>query len=159
MYCFRNYFPKTEEEIQWIRNPFEEDYLKKLKISSSEENSLIELSCDQTLKSSFKVTSLIPFWIKVRHEYPAIAGIALRHLMVFSTTYLCERAFSTFVYLKNKYRNKLNVESDLRLKLSSFNPDIDFLMADKQCQKSHWVFCKLFPLVFISFLKKYSPDN
>ncbi|VVC29106.1 Hypothetical protein CINCED_3A021613 [Cinara cedri] len=24
----RNYFPKIEEEIQWIRNPFEEDYSK-----------------------------------------------------------------------------------------------------------------------------------
>ncbi|KAL4154123.1 hypothetical protein QTP88_001956 [Uroleucon formosanum] len=34
----RNYFPKIEEEIQWIRNPFEEDYLKKLKISASEED-------------------------------------------------------------------------------------------------------------------------
>lgn len=134
---FRNYFPKIEGEIQWIRNPFEEDYLKKLKISSSEEDSLIELSCDQTLKSFFKTTPLVPFWINVRQEYPAIAKIALRHLMGFSTTYLCERAFSTLLFLKNKYRNKLNVDSDLRLKLSSFNPDIDSLVGDKQCQKSH----------------------
>lgn len=134
---FRKYFPKMEDEILWIRNPFEEDYLKTLKMSSSEEESLIELSCDQTLKSFFKTTPLVPFWIKLRQEYPAIAKIALKHLMGFSTTYLCERAFSTLVFLKNKYRNKLDVESDLRLKLSSFNPDIDSLVGDKQCQKSH----------------------
>lgn len=67
--------------------------LKKIKVSFSKENLLIELSCNQALKSSFKATSLVPLWINVRHEYLAIAGIALRHLIVFSTTYLCERAF------------------------------------------------------------------
>lgn len=95
------------------------------------------MSCDQTLKSYFKSTQLVQFWLNVRKDYPAIAKIALRNLMSFSTTYLCERAFSTLIYLKNKYRNKLNVESDLRLKLTSFNPDIDFLVKNKQCQRSH----------------------
>ncbi|XP_054713545.1 zinc finger BED domain-containing protein 5-like [Uloborus diversus] len=134
---FRHFFPKIEDEIQWIRNPFEENYLSKLKLSSSEEDSLIELSCHQSLKSLFKTTPLVPFWINARQEYPVIAKIALSHLMGFSTTYLCKRAFSTLVFLKNKYRNKLNVESDLRLKLSRFNPDIESLVEDKQCQKSH----------------------
>ncbi len=134
---FRNYFPQIEGEIQWIRNPFDEDYLKKVNMAPTEEDSLIELSCDQDLKSSFRTTPLILFWINVRKDYPAISIIALRQLMGFSTTYLCERAFSTLVYLKNKYRNKLNVESDLRLKLSSFDPDIHAIVGDKQCQKSH----------------------
>jgi len=110
-----------------------------LKISASEEDSLIEMSCDQTLKSYFKSTQLVPFWLNVRKDYPAIAKIALRNLMGFSTTYLCERAFSTSIYLKNKYRNKLNVEGDLRLKLTNFNPDIDFLVKNKVCQKSHQI--------------------
>ncbi|KAK9887371.1 hypothetical protein WA026_022041 [Henosepilachna vigintioctopunctata] len=95
-----------EDEILWIRNPFEEEYLKKLKMSSSEEDSSFELSCDQILKSFLK-TSLVPFWIKLRQEYPAIAKIALKHLM----------GFSTLVFLKNKYGNKLDVERDSRLKL------------------------------------------
>lgn len=120
-----------------IRNPFDEENLKNTNMPSSEEDSLIELSCDQDLKSSFKTTPLILFWMNVRKDYPAISRTALRQLMGFSTTYLCERAFSTLVYLKNKYRNKLNVESDLRLKLSSFVPEIDSLVQDKQCQKSH----------------------
>ncbi|GBM73331.1 hypothetical protein AVEN_258875-1 [Araneus ventricosus] len=33
--------------------------------------------------------------------------------------------------LKPKYRNRLNVESDLRLNLSSFNLDMDSLVEDK----------------------------
>ena len=71
---------------------------------------------------------LTTFWMEARTEYPTISVTALRFLMVFTTTYLCERTFSTLVFLKNKYRNQLNVESDLRLKTSSFNPDIDVLV-------------------------------
>lgn len=82
------------------------------------------------IKSSFKSTPLIPFWINVRKDYPAISKIAMRQLLGFSSTNLCERAFSTLVYFKNKYRNQLNVESDLSLKLSSFDPDIDALVRD-----------------------------
>lgn len=57
--------------------------------------------------------------------------------MGFSTTYLSERAFPTLIFFKNKFRNKLNAENNLRLKLSNFNPDIDFLVENKQFQKSH----------------------
>lgn len=77
------------------------------------------------------------------------AKIAPRHLTGFSTTHLCERAFSTF--LKNKYRNKLNFESNLRLKLSSFKPDFDSSAADKPCQRSYWVYFN-FDHLFLSFL-------
>jgi len=48
------------------------------------------------------------------------------------------------VILQNKYRNKLNVEIDLRLQLYSFNPEIDSLSGDKQCEKSNLI--KLFNL-------------
>jgi hypothetical protein len=109
-----------------------------VQLSTSEEDSLTELSCDLALKSAFKETSLIPFWIKTRGEYPVLSKMALKELMGFSTTYLCERAFSTMVYLKNKYRNRLCVKSDLRLKLSTFNPDIESLINNKhQLHKSH----------------------
>jgi len=79
----------------------------------------------------------VPFWLDVRQDYPAIGKIALGNLMSFSTTHLCECAFSKLIFSKNKHKNKPNVESDLRLKLSSFNPDTDSLVEDKQRQKSH----------------------
>lgn len=137
--CFRSYFPRIPDELLWIRNPFVEDNLKKLKLSASEEDSLMELSCDSSLKTFFKDSSLIPFWIKIKGEYRVLANIALKELMGFTTTYLCERAFSSLVFLKNKYRNKLCVENDLRLKLTSFNPDIESIIntKTKQYHKSH----------------------
>lgn len=48
-------------------------------------------------------------------------------LMPFATTYLCETGFSALVALKTKYRNKLDVGPDLRLKLTSIQPDIKTL--------------------------------
>lgn len=34
----------------------------------------------------------------------------------------CEKGFSTHVYIKNKYRNRLQVVADLRNRLSNMNP-------------------------------------
>ncbi len=53
-------------------------------------------------------------------------------LMTFATTYMCEVGFSMLVALKTKYRNALSVESDLHLKLTSIQPDIKSLTAEKQ---------------------------
>lgn len=121
----------------WKRNPFDDENLKQLKLSSAEEDKLIELSCDSALKSVFKDSNLMSFWIKVKEEYPEISKIALKELMPFTTTYLCERSFSSLTFLKNKYRNRLCVESDLRLKISTIHPDIESIVRIKQCHKPH----------------------
>lgn len=42
-----------------------------------------------------------------------------------------------YAELYNKYRNKLYMKSDLRLRLDSFIPDIDPSVEDKFSQKSH----------------------
>ena len=57
---------------------------------------------------------------------------------------------SSLVFLKNKFRNKLCVESDLRLKLTSFNPEIDFLVSAKQCHKLHWLSSLSLTLLFVT---------
>jgi hypothetical protein len=83
----------------------------------------------------------MPFWLNVRQDYPAIAKITLGNLIgCHLKTHQCERAFSILIFFKNKYRNKLNVKSDFRLKLCNFYPvnlDTDSLVEDKQRQKSH----------------------
>ena len=43
----------------------------------------------------FEITShLHTFWIKVKAEYPEIATKALKSLLPFPTSYLCEAGFS-----------------------------------------------------------------
>ena len=68
----------------------------------------------------------------VYSEYTDLSNKALMFLMPFATTYLCENGFSALVALKTKYRNKLDVEPDLRLKLTSIQPDIKALTAAMQ---------------------------
>lgn len=134
----RRYFPAIDEGKKWIQNPFHDENLKKAsELTPAQEDILTELSCDSVMKNVFREKNLVSFWMEARSDYASLSKEAMNFLMIFTTTYLCERSFSTLVFLKNKYRNKLDVESDLRLKLSSFEPDIDSLVQNKQCQKSH----------------------
>jgi len=90
-----------------------------------EGDSLVEMSTDTSLKMQFNQKSLDNFLLHVRKDYPQLSSKALKVLIPFPTTYLCEKAFSALVYIKNKFRNRLeNVESELRLKLSSIEPDV-----------------------------------
>ena len=43
------------------------------------------------------------------------------------------------VVMKTKYRNRLEIEKDMILALSSTEPRIGKLVAEKQAQPSHWL--------------------
>lgn len=134
----REYFPIPDVQCSWIENPFARHSEEALAaLSAKEQDSLMDLSFDTALKLIFSQKNLINFWLHVASEYPDLADRAVRFLMPFPTTYLCESGFSALVALKTKYRNKLNVEPDLRLRLSSIVPDIKHLVAAMQHQPSH----------------------
>ncbi|KAK4304824.1 hypothetical protein Pmani_020247 [Petrolisthes manimaculis] len=97
----------------------------------------MDLKNDSAAKDAFQNMELEEFWTLVRGTYPLLATNALRILVQFSSTYLCETGFSALVHLKTKARSKLEVEADLRCALSITPPDIEGLMKGKQCQKSH----------------------
>ena len=70
----------------------------------------------------------------------------MKILPPFLTTYLCEFGFSTFLLLKNKLRNKLDVKSDLRLALvQSIAHRFDMILIKKlsHLQVSNWTVLKL----------------
>ena len=77
------------------------------------------------------------FWFKRREEYGLISDRALKFLIPFSTSYLWDTGFSAMLAIKNKYRSKLELEPDLRLKLTLIKPDIVELCKSKQAQCSH----------------------
>lgn len=56
---------------------------------------------------------------------------SIQFLMPFVTTYTCEA-----VYLKNKYPNRLDVEPNLKIKLTSLPPNLK-LLCDDQHHPSH----------------------
>jgi len=84
---------------------------------------LIELKTDSSLEAAFENKSIIAFWITVKEEYSELSCKALNVLLPITITVLVERAFSTYTFIKNKYRNKVSVSSDLRVYLSSVEPN------------------------------------
>ena len=106
-------------------------------LSFEERDELINLSRDVTLASSMKTSTSDEFWCAQRKEYPKLADHAVRFLLPFSSTYLCEKGFSSMIYVKNKHRNRLQLADDLRLLLSNFESNFHSLIACKQAQGSH----------------------
>lgn len=134
---FRKYFPKRGEGENWIEDPFEKNNFKTATLTIQEKEQLIELSTDSSLKSEFKKKSLGHFWTSISDEYGSLSKKALQVLVPFTSTELVERAFSSYAFIKNKYRNKLNASPDLRLYLTTLEPDFQLLSTTKQAQGSH----------------------
>ena len=126
---FIRYFPDIDEKREawkFIRSPFQCEVGD---VSSEVQDEFLELKFNSTAKDDFKELDLGMFWVKYLSVYPLISHQALRILTMFGSTYLCEAAFSTLVVVKTKYRNRLNVEGDLRCALSGIQPRIQELVA------------------------------
>uniref|UniRef100_A0A8P4GAE8 DUF4371 domain-containing protein n=1 Tax=Dicentrarchus labrax TaxID=13489 RepID=A0A8P4GAE8_DICLA len=113
---FATYFKEDYRSFAWVRDPFEQ---------------LIELKSDSRLKEVFTSCPLSSFWAALMQEYPQLCDVALKILLPFASTYLCEAGFSKMTALKTKYRNRAQIEDDLRLCLS------EDLCKAKQAQVSH----------------------
>ena len=88
------YFPTVStENYKWVRNPFLPlDTYCILNLKKEEE--LIDIRNDGNIKLLHREMPLDEFWIKIQNEYPNIGEKTLVILLQFSTTYLCETAFS-----------------------------------------------------------------
>lgn len=89
------------------------------------------------LKRLFETSTLPLLWIKVMVEYPEIATTALKTLLPFPTSYLCEAGLSAVTATKTKLRSRLNISSTLWVSLSPITPRLDRLVAAKKAQGSH----------------------
>ena len=85
---------------------------------------------ERTLKLQHSELSLDTFWLCVGQEYPSLSESAMNVLIQFITSYLCELAFSSLTYIKNKLRQRLSVEQDLRVALSTIPPRINKLRSE-----------------------------
>ena len=61
----------------------------------------------------------------------------MKILIQFSTTHLCEKAFSSVTVIKNRYRSRLEIEAALRLAVTSLEPNLNILMSNRQQHPSH----------------------
>ncbi|XP_025419883.1 zinc finger BED domain-containing protein 5-like [Sipha flava] len=105
---FMKYFPEEMKLYYWIKDPLTEKPLSNF--TTTEEEQLIDISSDSSLRMQFSSYSLLGFWNNIKDEYPEVSNKALRILIPFATSYLCEAGFSAVAVLKSKYRSKLNVD-------------------------------------------------
>lgn len=136
---FEEYFPSRSDPRtgkQWMRDPFTTAETDST-LSSTLEDKLLELSCDGGLRARFSKMQLSEFWLACRGEYPQLSEMAVKMLLPFHSTYLCESGFSTLAATKTKYRNRLASENTMRVSLSSFPPRFDRLVSRRQAHPSH----------------------
>ena len=71
----------------------------------------IKLSTNGNLKLEFTNQPLSKFWINVQNAYTTLAREALKKLLAFAITYLCETGFSHYVLTKIKYAYRTEMQS------------------------------------------------
>lgn len=78
------------------------------------------------------------FWISMKTEYPELSEKAVKILLPFSTSYLCELGFSALTEIKSKKRERLlMVDQEMRVSLSVIEPRIEKLCSENKCNLSH----------------------
>jgi len=139
----KKYFPSLDvSSMDWVRNPFIDSAYETALFTTDEESELIDIKNDRGLKlqySTIKINvDVSSFWINLLHEYPKISRKAMNAILPFSTSYICEAAFSSMNAIKTKNRSQLkNLEDDMRVCLSTIRPRRNLIMKRKQSQISH----------------------
>jgi len=133
---FSEYFPNLNtRENQWVLNPFVTcaDFM-----TATEEESYIDLKNDMVHKVSFGDQELSTFWISLRHEYPELSEKAIKSLLPFGSSYLCELGFSALTEIKSKKRERLlMLDQEMRVCLSGIEPRLEKICSQKQSHPSH----------------------
>ncbi|KAL4135376.1 hypothetical protein QTP88_006990 [Uroleucon formosanum] len=85
------YFPDLDiSEYDWINDPFDKN-ISLTEFNLEEEEELAEIRNNRTLLSKYKNVPLNEFWIHVEKIHDKIGKKALKILLQFSTSYLCEQ--------------------------------------------------------------------
>lgn len=79
-------------------------------------------------------------WNAIPNTYINMKKYAFGVLSIFGSTYVCEQVFSNMNYIKNKHRLRLtddNLQACVKMKVTSYSPDVLTLCTEVQEQKSH----------------------
>ena len=85
--------------------------------SSDLSDGLLNFLNNSTARNAFEALVLPKFLSKMSKQYPYVAGVPVRVLLMFLSTYLCEQGFSTMFSMKITFRAQLCLKGD-RVSLS-----------------------------------------
>ena len=107
-------------------------------VGTGEQEELIDIQTDETAKIKHKECCPINFWLSMASSYPNLACHAVSRLLIFPSTWECEKGFSALMTIKSKSRNRLGTpEHDFRCAVSEAILRIDQLVEKKQLHPSH----------------------
>lgn len=134
---FAKYFPSlNSKQNEWVVNPFANSAPDTF--TTEEEEQFIDLKNDLILKSSFLEVKLAKFWISMISQYRELSTKAIRALLPFGSSYLCELGFSSLNEIKSKKRERLQmIDAEMRVCLSNIEPRIAHICSLKQAHTSH----------------------
>ncbi|KAE8280213.1 General transcription factor II-I repeat domain-containing protein 2 [Larimichthys crocea] len=130
-------FEAQKCRFELLSNPFAFDVNN---APSNLQMELIELQCNDTLKSKYDSVGAAQFPPYLPDTLPELRAQAAQMLSMFGSTYLCEQLFSLMKMNKTPHRSRLTDEhlhSVLRISSAqSLTPEIDALACKKRCQVS-----------------------
>jgi hypothetical protein len=97
---FEKYFPEDSEKHSQIKYLSEQNH-HQVSFTTIEQEHLLDVSSDFTLRTWFPSMSVPGFWSSV--EYPEISSKALCVLMTFAMSYICEAGYSAVAVIKSKH--------------------------------------------------------
>ena len=81
----------------------------------------------------YNPNSLFSFWGKARAEFSLVGCKALYVVVPFATSYLCKAGFSAVAVIKSKYRNRMDIEREMRVAISNIAPQFDKIEQQAHC--------------------------
>ena len=131
-----NYFPNLKiQDYDWIRNPFISTDTRNLSLVKEK---LAEIKDHRSLFMMYKEIDLDRFGVCVSRILLNIGNKALKILLQFSKTYICEESFSTMTNIKSMKRGSLKMlDDEMLLSLSYIQPNIKTLCSSHQAHVSH----------------------
>ena len=144
-----NDFKVDNNLILLISNPFPEGDIDLNSVpqlctaikSDQLEMELIDLRSSSVEKNNYQQNTVEDFWIGINEsQFPNLKKVAMYLLTYFSSTYVCESAFSHMNAIMTRSRacmKSATLKNCLRLSLSKYQPNIRKIAQSKKCNFSH----------------------
>ena len=139
----RNYFPAfAVNNFGWAINLFVINETNNLFIA---EEQLIDFFKHCFVKNNlfflawFSQKSLDEFWLSVCKSYPRISDKAIKIMLPFASSWLCEYGFSALTEIKSKNLERLlGIDDEMLVCLTMTEPRLDCICFQKRAHLSHY---------------------
>lgn len=125
-------FSVIEKQIKLFSTPF---LVEAEEVEESLQLELIEMQCDDSLKSQHQLLSLPDSYQSLDHaKFPLMRRHAKRMMSLFGSTYICEQTFSLLNQNKSRLRSRMtdsHLCEVLRVSTTKLSPDIPAILQSK----------------------------